>query len=167
MTLFFPAIILIILLAILAAGEVILFLLIRRQIDATLRLFGKTEGKHIVELLAHSVEKNEALREELQTLLKLSKATASIAEKSIHKVGIVRFNPFRSVGGEQSFSVAFLDAHNSGVVITSLYGQEDSRTYAKPIVSGSSVHNLSREERAALEKAMSGESGQPGASLLP
>ena len=53
------------------------------------------------------------LSETLEDLRKESKF-------SVQKLGIVRFNPFSEVGGDQSFSIALLDGNNNGLVITSL-----------------------------------------------
>lgn len=86
------------------------------------------------------------LSEELERLKKESKF-------SIQKVGLVRFNPFKETGGDQSFSAAFLDSHNNGVIITSLYGREGNRIYGKPIKKGKSEYILSLEEKKAIEKA--------------
>ena len=72
---------------------------------------------------------------------------------SIQKVGMVRFNPFREVGGDQSFSLALLDKSNSGVVITSLYAREGNRVYGKPVKEGNSEYPLSEEEEKAIEEA--------------
>ena len=75
-------------------------------------------------------------------------------KKAVSKVGIVRFNPFRETGGDQSFCVALLDGNNNGVVVTSYYGREANRVYAKPIQGGSSEYQLAKEEQEAIEKAM-------------
>jgi len=72
---------------------------------------------------------------------------------SVQKVGMVRFNPFREVGGDQSFSLALLDKGNSGVVITSLYTREGNRVYGKPVKEGNSEYSLSEEEKKAIEKS--------------
>ncbi len=71
----------------------------------------------------------------------------------LSKVGIVRFNAFDDVGGEQSFALALLDSRDNGVVISGLYGREDSRIYAKSISNGESERNLSTEEKRALDIA--------------
>jgi len=93
------------------------------------------------------LEKNfEKFSEELE---KIKKENTS----NIQKVGIVRFNPFKEVGGDQSFSIALLDGDNSGVVITSLYAREENRVYAKPIKEGNSEYPLSEEEKEAIDKA--------------
>jgi hypothetical protein len=91
-------------------------------------------------------ENFEKISQELENLKKESKF-------SIQKVGIVRFNPFSEVGGNQSFSLALLDANNNGIVITSLYSREGNRVYGKPIKNGQSEYPLSNEEKEAIEMA--------------
>ena len=72
---------------------------------------------------------------------------------SIQKVGIVRFNPFSEVGGDQSFSIALLDGNDDGLVLTSFYTREGNRVYGKPIKAGASRYALSKEEINAIETA--------------
>ena len=74
--------------------------------------------------------------------------------QSLSHVGIVRFNAFSDVGGEQSFAVAMLDSNRNGVVLSSVYGRQDSRVYAKAIVNGQGERALSDEEQQALAKAL-------------
>jgi hypothetical protein len=77
-------------------------------------------------------------------------------QSSVQKVGIIRFNPFKESGGDQSFSIALLDENDNGVVITSLYGRQDNKVFAKPVKNGKSKYLLSEEERRAIEKAQKG-----------
>ncbi len=88
----------------------------------------------------------ERISQELENLKKENKF-------SIQKIGMVRFNPFRGIGGDQSFSVAILDANNSGIIITSLYTREENRVYGKPVKAGRSEYLLSGEEKKAIEIA--------------
>lgn len=69
------------------------------------------------------------------------------------KISIVRFNPFGDTGGDQSFSLAVLDTNNSGYVLTSIHGRENTRTYIKPIDMGVSKYTLSKEEKQAIDQA--------------
>jgi hypothetical protein len=69
------------------------------------------------------------------------------------KISIVRFNPFGDTGGDQSFSLAVLDSHNSGYVLTSIHSRTGTRVYVKPIDLGKSKYTLSDEERQALAQA--------------
>ncbi len=88
---------------------------------------------------------------------KISQEIESLKEKSkfsIQKIGIVRFNPFSEVGGDQSFCLALLNGNNNGAVITSLYNRKESRVYGKPLKNGLSKYQLSKEEKEAIEKAI-------------
>ena len=69
------------------------------------------------------------------------------------KISVVRFNPFGDTGGDQSFSLAVLDAHNSGYVLSSIHGRQGTRVYVKPIDFGKSKYQLSTEEEQALTQA--------------
>ncbi len=68
---------------------------------------------------------------------------------------MVKFDAFEDVGGEQSFVAALLDSSKNGIVLSSLYGRQESRLYAKGIVNGEGDRALSDEERRALDKALS------------
>ncbi|KKM11661.1 hypothetical protein SY88_07715 [Clostridiales bacterium PH28_bin88] len=75
----------------------------------------------------------------------------------IRRVGVVRFNAFPEVGSDLSFAVALLNDLSDGVVISSIYGREESRTFAKPIQGGKSSYRLTPEEERAITLATSGE----------
>jgi len=88
---------------------------------------------------------------------KFSQALENMEKESklhIQKIGVVRYNPFSNVGGDQSFSIALLDKNNNGVVITSLYAQDNNRVYGKAIENSRSEHSLSEEETKAIAKAV-------------
>lgn len=75
------------------------------------------------------------------------------ATNHLQKASVVRFNPFSEMGGDHSFSVALLDAHLTGFVITGLHTRERTRIYIKKIDKGKCRQNLSKEEKEALAKA--------------
>lgn len=80
---------------------------------------------------------------------------SSGSKKCISKVGLVRFNPFDDIGGDQSFTLALLDHNNSGVIITSLHTRENTRIYAKPVKNGEGQSmSLSKDEKLAIVKAI-------------
>lgn len=70
------------------------------------------------------------------------------------KVGVVRYDAFREMGGELSFSIALLNDRNDGFIINSVHSTEGCYTYTKEIVGGESFISLGDEEREALNKAM-------------
>lgn len=81
------------------------------------------------------------------------KEIAGVLNTATQGIGVVRFNAFQDTGSDLSFSLAFLDAHKNGLVISSIYGREESRTYAKPVKDGQSQYQLSAEEKEAIQRA--------------
>ena len=74
----------------------------------------------------------------------------------IQKVGLLRFNPFKDTGGDQSFILSLVNGKDTGVIISGLYSRSGTRWYAKRVVDGKSVdHELSEEEKKALKEAKS------------
>ena len=90
-------------------------------------LFGKRKGDDINKVLDEYVRRVKHYFDDVEELKKFSKRLFKIGERSIQKVGIVRFNPFGDVGGDQSFSLYFLDMNNNGVLITSLFSRYGTR----------------------------------------
>jgi hypothetical protein len=109
-----------------------------------LRAVGRT--RKLLEALDQRVGSVAAAQEEASTARRFA----------LQKFHMVRYDAFEDMGGRLSFSAALLDDHGDGVVITSINGRTETRTYAKPIVNLDSEHNLSDEERAAIEGAVSG-----------
>ncbi len=91
----------------------------------------------------------------VKKILKWNEDLQKICDISVQKVGVVRFNPFKDTGGDQSFIIALLDSNNKGVVLSSLYTREGTRVYTKPIEKGGSTYHLSKEEKEAIAKAIS------------
>ena len=75
---------------------------------------------------------------------------------ALQRFGLVRYDAFSEMGGQLSFSAAFLDDHGDGLVITSINGRTETRTYAKPVKALGSPHNLSDEEQEAIVTATRG-----------
>jgi hypothetical protein len=73
--------------------------------------------------------------------------------RCLQRVGLVRYDAFKELGGHLSFSVALLDARQDGVVVSVLNDRDGARGYAKPIVGGRSPFTLSEEEQRAIAQA--------------
>lgn len=70
------------------------------------------------------------------------------------KIGIVKYDAFKEMGGKLSFSVALLDNNNDGFIINAMHSREGCYTYIKEIVKGESYIILGDEEKQALEMAL-------------
>ena len=75
-------------------------------------------------------------------------------EYTFNKVGIVKYDAFKQMGGMLSFSIALLNKINDGIILNSVHSTEGCYTYVKEIKAGSSEIELSNEEKEALSKAM-------------
>ena len=69
------------------------------------------------------------------------------------KIGIIKYDAFKEMGGKLSFSVCMLDDENNGFILTSMHTREGCYTYIKEIIKGESFVILSAEERKALDEA--------------
>lgn len=72
---------------------------------------------------------------------------------ALRHVAVVRYDAFPDMGGRLSFSCALLDDAGDGLVLTSINGRSETRTYAKGVKAGKSEHSLSPEENQALSFA--------------
>ncbi len=97
----------------------------------------------------------EAIHKTDERLDKAIKKTWRKTELCVQRVGLVRYDALEELAGQLSFSAALLNDETDGLVITTLNGRNDTRTWAKPIVKGESPFALSDEERQAIKKAMS------------
>jgi hypothetical protein len=109
-----------------------------------------TDLKSVLEKVMDQGVRNQKIISELSKNLNTLETQGKL---HVQKVGLVRFNPFKELGGDHSFSLAILNGENTGVIITSLHTRDRTRVYMKDIVSGKSETELSVEEIKALAKA--------------
>ena len=73
---------------------------------------------------------------------------------ALRHVALVRYDAFADVGGRLSYSVAILDDTGSGLVLTTLAGKADVRTYVRTISAGTPDGSLTAEEQQAIDAAV-------------
>jgi len=74
---------------------------------------------------------------------------------SVTNTAVVRYDAYEGTGGQQSASLALLDATRTGTVVTAIQGRDYARIYVKDLDRGRSSVALSPEEQEAVERAMS------------
>ena len=112
--------------------------------------------------LEEVLEKLEFVEGQISKLSREFMSARRQLSEAFQKIGVVRYNPFRELGGDQSFSIAFLNEKNNGFVLTSHFGRDMQRLYAKTVKEGKSEYTLSEEEQESLELAINDKSnGQP------
>ena len=73
---------------------------------------------------------------------------------SVTNTAVVRYDAYEGTGGQQSASVALLDATRTGTVLTAIQGRDYARIYVKDLDRGRSSVALSPEEQEAVDRAM-------------
>ena len=95
----------------------------------------------------------DALPEDVLGLRQEVAALRAEAGDSLRHLAVVRYDAFGDMGGHLSWSLALLDNTGDGVVLTSIHGRSDARTYAKNVTGWSSQQQLSPEEEEAIAHA--------------
>lgn len=112
------------------------------------------DGANLERMLIGHIDEVKKVVEENQRIDLENQHLAALLQKAITRVGVVRFRAFEDMGSDLSYAVALLDAKNNGVILSSIFGREDSRSYVKPIEAGKSSYTLTEEEEQALHQAM-------------
>jgi hypothetical protein len=121
--------------------------------------FNGNSVKNIEDIIIDHSKTIKTLDKDIQELYNISNQINILAHKGFHKFAMLRFNPFKEVGGNQSFSLALLNGKNNGLVISSLYTREGTRIYTKIITNGlSEKHPLTEEEKEVIKIANLNES---------
>jgi hypothetical protein len=138
---------------------VILGFKLRRLRSGQRTVLGDSENR---DLVAHAAELQEAfvqLRDWVEDTAQGLERRMGEAEGRIDGCvtyrSLVRYDAYGEMSGRQSSSVALLDAHRSGVVVSSILHRDQARVYVKQIHEGESELDLSPEEREAIDKAVS------------
>ena len=113
-----------------------------------------TSTQNLEELIINNLdsinESEEKSKECLKEIEDLKKKTKSC----VQKIAITRYKAFEDIGSDLSFSIAMLDENNDGLILTSIFGRNESTTYAKPVDKGISRYDLSEEELDVLNEAI-------------
>lgn len=113
-----------------------------------------SDGANLERLLISHIEEVRQAVDEVKKLSETCQRMEITSKACIQKIGIIRFNAFEDTGSDLSYSIALLDGNNNGVILSSIFGRNESRAYAKPVVAGQSSYFLTGEEKQALESAM-------------
>lgn len=112
------------------------------------------EGREtIVDVMARTIDEFHDVRDEVAQLDVLLAATRRDLAMALRHVSVVRYDAFGDMGGRFSFSAALLDDAGDGLVLTSIHGRSETRSYIKGLTSGSSDVDLSPEELQAVRIA--------------
>ena len=123
-------------------------------------LDGAVGPQSVLDAIGSTQRTTAELRRDIQSAREeLASARADLADALRH-VAVVRYDAFGDMGGRLSFTAALLDDAGDGLVLTSIHGRSEARTYAKGIKNGKSEQSLSPEEEQSIQLAMQGPPGR-------
>lgn len=135
-----------------------LFLMARlwrvRRDYAVLR--GDGGNRDVIAIVGDAMNKVENVHRDFDEVARAQEDLAVVGRLALQRFALVRYDAFEDMGGQLSFSAALLDDHGDGLVVTSINGRTETRTYAKIVRNLKSPHNLSEEEIEAIGQAASG-----------
>lgn len=113
------------------------------------------DGKSIEAKLKEDVAQLHDLQGTLDMIHQSQKDVLSVQSQCFRKIGFVKYNAFDNIGNNLSFACTILDGKNDGFCLSSVYGRNESRIFAKPIIEGKCLYGMSEEEKESLEGALS------------
>ncbi|MGH4121435.1 MAG: DUF4446 family protein [Clostridium sp.] len=119
------------------------------------KLMRGVNNKNLEDMIISYLDKIDGVKEENVVMKQMYEEISGELKTCVQKTSTIRYRAFDDVGSDLSFSIALLDGNNNGVILTSIYGRNESTTYAKPIDKGISRYDLSEEENKVLKDAIS------------
>jgi len=136
---------------------------VRRLRSAQRAVLGEGEER---DLVAHSARLQQGfveLRDWVEETAAGIEARMAGAEARIDGAvsyrAVVRYDAYGEMSGRQSSSIALLDSHHSGVILSSIMHRENARVYVKQVTEGRAEQELSPEEQEAMSVALAGVPG--------
>ena len=148
----------------LAAALVVRFSRLRKAYDT---LVAGDRDATFVDAVRRQHREVQGLRDDVEVVRDdLAAARADLSDALRH-VAVVRYDAFGDMGGRLSFSAALLDDSGDGLVLTSINGWSETRTYAKGVKAGASDHSLSPEELQSIAYATRAVARPAGQEMPP
>ena len=111
-------------------------------------------GKNMEKAILEKFAAIDFLEENVDQIYKQIKAISDQLTTAYQKIGLVKYDAFKEIGGKLSFVLVLLTEDNNGFILNSMHStKEGCYTYAKEVVNGEAFVILSEEEQQALEEA--------------
>lgn len=130
---------------------------LRRDQKLVIGESGRDITAHAAELERQFVILHDHLIEIATRLERRVGSAETRLDGAISHRAVVRYDAYNELSGHQSVSIALLDAHHSGVVISSIQHRDQTRFYVRQVERGKGTVELSPEEQQAVDGAIAGE----------
>lgn len=113
------------------------------------------EGRETyIDVLSRTLEQFNVVQDEMLAQDYAIKQIKSGLRDSLNHIAVVRYDALDNLSGRYSFSAAIVDDYGDGLIITTIHGRADTRSYLKEIMGGKSEIDLSPEEQDAISTAL-------------
>ena len=116
-------------------------------------ILGSAGERDIVRHVTSLDEKVGNLRTAVEDLGLTSGDHEKRIDSCLSRVGVIRFDAYDDLGGRQSTAIAFMDAKDDGVVVTTVISRDFARMYVKILRDGQPDVPLAPEEIEAVDQA--------------
>lgn len=116
---------------------------------------GMTDSS-LQDILAQHFVRVDGLEDRIEHLEQGLDTLQGLQLNAIQRIGLVRYDAFDDMGGALSFALALLNEHGDGIIMSTITGRQENRTYSKQVIKGRAAIQSSAEEDAAIKQAMSG-----------
>lgn len=114
------------------------------------------DGASLETAILQRFQQVDTIKQENSSIMDEIKSINNRLAMTYQRMGIIKYDAFKEMGGKLSFSLCMLDENNNGFIITSMHStREGCYTYVKEIIKGESFVLLSEEEKEALDEAKS------------
>lgn len=114
------------------------------------------DGKNLEKAILEKFAAIDTLEENVDDIYKKISSINGQLVTAYQKIGLVKYDAFKEIGGKLSFVLVLLTAEDNGFIINSMHSTKDGcYTYAKEIIGGEAFVILSEEEQQALDEAKS------------
>lgn len=145
---------------------IVLAVRVRRLRAAQRAVMGESEQRDLVAHAARMeqgfIELRDWVEETATGIERRMGAAEARIDGAVTYRAVVRYDAYGEMSGQQSSSIALLDSHRSGVVLSSILHRENARVYVKQVVDGRAEQALSPEEQEAVDSAIA---ARPGAAM--
>jgi len=123
-------------------------------------------GASLEDVIKQCIQSAKLIEKRNELLMKHAEDLDTRLSHSIRNAQTIRYKAFDVSGSNQSFSIALVNEHGNGVVISSLHSRDRMSTFAKPIEKYESTYDLTEEELAVLHDAKAAHTKKEGAHTI-
>ncbi len=124
----------------------------KSRYDSLLR--GSNPNFNIEQVLLDINQRLDDKENQMQSIEDRTLAARDITKGAFNRISLVHYNANPDLKNDLSFSLCMLDSNNNGIILTSIYGPDYTKVYAKEVFDGKSSQDLSDYERDCLQKAI-------------